>query len=78
MTTLPTIPPERVLLTKSDLAKLLQVSPRHIEKLVQTERLPRPIRLGSLPRWRRAELFSFLDSLRGEKSNNANSRSDSA
>lgn len=62
-TTLPPIPPERVLLTKSDLSKLLQVSGRQVENLVRNGRLPQPIRLGTHPRWRRAELMSFLDSL---------------
>ena len=51
------------LLTKSDVAKLIQVSGRQVELLVKAGRLPEPIRLGTHPRWRRGVLMAFLDSL---------------
>ena len=54
------------LLTKSDLAKLIQCSGRQIELLVKAGRLPEPIRLGSHPRWRRGALMAFLDGLTAE------------
>jgi predicted DNA-binding transcriptional regulator AlpA len=56
-----TILPE--LLTKTDVATICQVSGRQVENLVRLKKLPQPIRLGSHPRWPRAELMSFLDSL---------------
>lgn len=59
-TTLPSIPAERVLLTKRDVATLLQVSIRHVENLVRDGKLPKPIRLGCHPRWRQHELLRFI------------------
>lgn len=51
------------LLTKSDVAKLLQVSGRQVENLVKNDRIPKPIRVGTHPRWRRGQLMSCLDAL---------------
>ncbi len=51
------------LLTKIDVAKMLQVSGRQVENLVRAGRLPQPVRLGAHPRWRRGELAAFLDGL---------------
>lgn len=51
------------LLTKADVAKLLQVSGRQVEILVKARRLPQPLRLSNHPRWRRSELMAFLDGL---------------
>ena len=36
-------------------------SPRHVYRLADAGQMPRPIRLGSLVRWRRAELMSWLE-----------------
>lgn len=52
-------PPE--LLTKADVAKLIQVSTRQVENLVKAGSLPAPIRLSHHPRWRRSQLMAFLD-----------------
>ncbi len=54
------------LLTKSELAKAFKVSGRQVEGLVKSGRLPKPIRLGSHPRWRRSELVTFLSQLKPE------------
>ncbi len=35
-------------------------STRHVYRLADAGQMPRPIRLGSLVRWRRAELMSWL------------------
>ena len=37
-------------------------STRHVYRLADAGRMPRPIRLGSLVRWSRAELMTWLDS----------------
>ena len=42
-------------------AALLACSKRHIYRLADASLMPRPIRLGSLVRWRRAELMSWLE-----------------
>jgi len=46
-------------------------SPRHVRRLADSGRMPRPIRLGRLVRWSRAELICWLDggcqSVRPEK-----------
>lgn len=57
----PSIIPE--MLTKADVARLLQVSGRQVEILVKAKRLPQPIRLSAHPRWLRSELMAFLDSM---------------
>ena len=36
-------------------------STRHVYRLADTGRMPRPIRLGTLVRWRRAEVMSWID-----------------
>jgi len=35
-------------------------SPRHVRRLADAGRMPRPVRLGSLVRWRRAELEAWI------------------
>ena len=56
--------PERApaeLLNVRAVAKLLDCSPRHIYRLSDAGRMPKPMKLGQLVRWRRAELMSWLD-----------------
>jgi len=42
-------------------AAMLDCSQRHVYRLADAGRLPRPIKLGALIRWRRAELQNWLD-----------------
>jgi len=42
-------------------AALLDCSPRHIYRLADSGRMPRPVKLGQLVRWRRAELQEWLN-----------------
>ena len=44
----------------AELAKLLQVSLRHVNALNSSGRLPKPIRLGRSVRWARKELEAWL------------------
>jgi len=41
-------------------AALLNCSPRHVYRLADAGRLPAPVRLGGLVRWRRADLDAWL------------------
>lgn len=41
-------------------AALLTCSCRHVYRLCDVGRLPRPVKLGALVRWRRAELMDWL------------------
>jgi excisionase family DNA binding protein len=50
----------RALLDVRAVASLLGCSPRHIYRLSDRGRMPAPIRLGSLVRWRRTDLDSWL------------------
>ena len=59
-TTSPQDSSEPLALTARDLARLLNVSPRHLATLNATGRLPRPIRLGRSVRWGRDELREWL------------------
>ena len=50
-----------VLLLKSDVASLLQISTRQVENLVRAGRIPRPLYLSAQsPRWRRDEVLAAL------------------
>ncbi len=45
----------------SEVAKLLNVSERHIWAMTSSGRLPRPIRLGRRVLWSRAEIAAWLE-----------------
>ncbi len=69
MTTTPPAAGERIagpdrapaeLLDVSDVAKLLNCSPRHVYRLADAGRMPRPVRLGALVRWRADELRRWI------------------
>ena len=57
-TTAPPVDP--LLLDVRAVGRLLGCSPRHVIRLADSGRLPRPIPLGRLQRWRRADLDAFL------------------
>lgn len=52
MTAIPLAEPP-ALLTVRQVAETLGCSPRHVYRLADAGRMPRPVRLGSLIRWRR-------------------------
>ena len=41
-------------------AQLLGCSARHVYRLADAERMPSPVRLGTLVRWRRSDLDDWL------------------
>jgi excisionase family DNA binding protein len=41
-------------------AAVLQCSPRHVYRLADAGKMPAPIRLGALVRWRRTELTDWI------------------
>ena len=45
------------LLTKSDIAELLSIDPRSVERWAKSGRIPRPLKLGRLARWRRDDVM---------------------
>lgn len=49
-----------VLMTIEDLAAILGCSPRHIRRLVNSNRIPRPIKLGALLRWIKADVDRWI------------------
>ncbi len=49
-----------VLLTVSDLAEMLNTSPRSVYRLKSEGKLPSPLRLGQQPRWRRVEIEGWI------------------
>ncbi len=49
------------LLTVRDCAALLKIPPRQIWRLLGSERLPRPLRIGRFVRWRAADIQRFID-----------------
>ena len=60
--------PVSAILTKKQVAELLQCSSRQVEILVQKGRLPNPVYLGdSSPRWKRSEIEAVFDAARPEK-----------
>lgn len=54
---------EKVLLTVEEVARLLDVSTRHLRRLADRNEFPQPIRLGGCVRWHRAAVEQFLKSL---------------
>jgi excisionase family DNA binding protein len=50
------------LLSKKELARLLGVSPRSVDRLVAAGQLPRPIKVGALSRWRRDDVEQWIAS----------------
>jgi excisionase family DNA binding protein len=52
--------PAAQLLDVRAVAALLDCSARHIYRLADAGRMPAPVRLGSLVRWRRAELLDWI------------------
>ena len=63
MTALISTPAESpaALLDVRAVATMFHCSTRHIYRLAEAGRMPRPVRLGALVRWRRAELTKWLD-----------------
>lgn len=59
-----TLPPDEAaapaLLDVRAVAQLLDCSTRHVYRLADAGRMPAPVRLGSLVRWRRADLDAWL------------------
>ena len=52
--------PQGPLLSVGQLAELLNCSSRHCYRLADAGRLPRPVKLGSLVRWRSAEIADWI------------------
>jgi predicted DNA-binding transcriptional regulator AlpA len=55
-------PPEP-LLARADLARLLKLSLRTVDRLRAAGTLPRPVRVGSRPRWRPEDIADTLSRL---------------
>ncbi len=51
---------EAVLLDVSAVAAMLDCSPRHVYRLSDGGRMPRPIKLGALVRWRAGEIREWI------------------
>lgn len=51
---------EAELLDVKAVAGLLGCSTRHIHRLADAGRMPRPLKLGQLVRWRRAEVLDWI------------------
>ena len=58
----PEIPdnPDALLVTATDVARLLNISKRTLWRLLSAGKLPRPVRLGNVVRWRRNELEQWI------------------
>lgn len=48
------------LLDKRAVAAMLGCSSRHVDRLADTGRMPPPVRIGVLVRWRRSDLDAWL------------------
>lgn len=62
--TTPIVPPDLAalpaLLDVRAVAALLDCSPRHVYRLSDAGRMPPPVRIGALVRWRRAEIEDWI------------------
>lgn len=52
----------RILISARELSELLNCSLRHVLNMDSTGRIPRPIRLGKLVRWRIDDINAWLES----------------
>jgi predicted DNA-binding transcriptional regulator AlpA len=48
------------MLDSKGVATMLGCSPRHAVRMADTGRMPRPIKLGALTRWRRTEIEAWI------------------
>ena len=51
---------QAMLLDKRALSQLLNCSQRHIDRMVEAERMPKPYRLGNAVRWDRSVVESWI------------------
>lgn len=58
----PAVPLARVLLDVRDVASLLNCSMPHVRRMADAGRMPRPVRVGSLVRWRKTDIESWVAS----------------
>ena len=49
-------------LTTGQVADLLQITQRHVQRLVKQGRMPRPVKLGRCSRWVKSDLIEWLKS----------------
>ncbi len=56
----PAVEPAAALLDVRAVAALLDCSCPHVRRLADAGRMPRPLRLGSLLRWRRTDLDAWI------------------
>jgi len=54
-------PTTLLLLSVAEVAGLLNCSKQHVRRLADSGRMPRPVKLGALVRWNRAEIEQWLD-----------------
>ncbi len=52
---------QTALMTAQQVARSLGCSVRHVYRLADRGAMPRPVRLGSLVRWRRTEIDQWID-----------------
>ena len=60
MLTVSTAGPSTGTYTVDGIADLLDCSPRHIRRMADSGAMPRPIHIGRLVRWRRADVDQWL------------------
>jgi len=51
---------EQLLLSQSELARLLNLSSRTISRMNASRKIPKPVRVGRSVRWRRAEIKRWV------------------
>lgn len=56
----PAAPPPGALLDVRAVAALLGCSPRHVYRLADGDRMPRPVHVGALVRWRRTDIEAWI------------------
>ncbi len=51
------------LLTKKEAAKVAKIAESTLDKYVKEGKFPKPVYLGSYPRWRKSDILKFIDNL---------------
>jgi predicted DNA-binding transcriptional regulator AlpA len=52
---------DKIVMTKSEVAKVLCVSVRHLERMVLAKKFIQPAKIGDLPRWRVAHVLTWIE-----------------
>ena len=55
------IPQESLMVSVAEVAEMLGCSKRHVQRLADSGRMPHPVKVGRLTRWKRDSVVAWID-----------------